>query len=178
MSASCSSLEIQSLEDVQDDCSTSSWSTGDHGERWDLVEASDDRPGIPSRKASSNALTLQDSRSTILSQDSLTSIALTSAASLDEEARKAVIRSVSNDSLPQMPRRQASGQQLMLMSKPQCPIRTRSPMRPKRGRQLGPPSIPHRQASGKDKGVLTKSLSLPMRPIRCASFKNCVGPAA
>lgn len=174
MTASCSSFEIRGLQDFQDDLSTCSWSTADHGERWDPVEASDDRPGIPSRKASSNALNLQDSQSTILSRDSLTSTSFT-----EEEAhRKVVIRSVSSDSLPQMPRRQASGQQLMSMSKAQRPIRTRSPMRSKRARQLGPPSIPRRQASGKDKGVLANSLSLPMRPIRCASFKSCVGPAA
>jgi hypothetical protein len=180
ITASCSSLAIQGQQDIHDDLSTSSWSTADYGERWDPVEVSDDRPGIPSRMASNHALAIQDSQSTILSQDSLTSITFTAEDLLDDDdgPRKAVMRSVSSDALPQMPRRRASGQHLVSTSQAQRPIRTISPKRPNSGRQFGPPSIPRRQASGKDKGTLATSLSLPMRPKRYPSFKNCVRPAA
>ena len=175
MTASFTFLEIQGLQDHQDDASTSSLSATDHGERWEAMDASDDRPGIPSRKASSNALNLQDSQSITFSEDNLT----IQSASLDEEGpRKVVLRSVSSDSLPLMPKRQASSQQLVSTSNPKRPIRTRSPIRPRRGRKLGPPSIPRRQASGKNKDDISKSLTLPMRPKRCPSFKSCAGTAA
>ena len=195
--SSFSSLDIHQVQDNGSDCSRSdSRSDSDQQERWERKRRpSDIRPGLPRRQASSPSLVFAESLESdpdlFSLDDSLTSFGSTSTTltefddsailteSKEDPPKQAVTRSLSSDSFPLMPRRQASGRQLQASPLPPTERRIRrSPFPAGTSNRLGPPTIPRRQASGKKQRVVSKSRSLPVQPIRCPSFKSCAGSAA
>jgi len=196
-SSSCISEQVTDSESEADD----------QHERWERKRRpSDTRPGMPCRQASqashlkfieSNAQLLSERNSGIPSfHDSGTSFDSTIATEPEVLcdypcSPQKVTRSISNDSLPHRPERQASGRHLQLNSTPPSVRRTRRSERAAiaaKKRRM-PPTIPRRQPSGTGQRVLlrvqqapalVKSNSAPLLSTRVdpAFTKPCAGYAA
>jgi len=213
---SLTSFEIFTNNLDSDDCSDCSCSctssSSEHcSERWEQHKPSDGRPGIPHRQVSSPSLFSdpddsdsededEEEESCIIVienlQESLTSpiVArerpLRAARAGRTRAGPVVARTISTDSLPCLPKRQASGRQINLGSSNHtspCPPRGRrmrtkrtqakSPRPLARTTRNGPPSLPRRQAS-RAKSLMA---SVPQTFAACESplsMQSCAGSAA
>ena len=162
---------------------TGSCSSSDQPKRWERNRRpSDIRPGLPLRQASTPGLDVDEfieSNSNLLSLgDSLTSFNSTIESDCEVDCHvQRVTRTLSCDSLPQIPKRQASGRKLVVSPMPNTERRARRSARAG-SKRLGPPSIPRRQASGNTERGIQKSPSSPALPIRYLSFRSCAGSAA
>lgn len=184
--SSISSLDVFLGEDPNEGTSsarTCSCSDSDQSERWECKRRpSDCRPGLPLRQASTPDIELDrfiGSSSNLLSLgDSLTSFSPTIESDCELDFRvQCVTQTLSCDSLPQIPKRQASGRKLLVSPMPNIERPARLSVRAGNQR-LGPPSIPRRQASDNTKREIQKSSSLPALPMRYPSFRSCAGSVA